>query len=452
MMEAIAPQNKIITHENVNSNFNRGVISNQELSDVCVDFKVSNVCFEAGSFNDTSWTAGGDRVQFSRCIFHNCTFVGDWSHIDFYNCQLDDLTFKHGNYTHLRIIDGEMTIFTTDNIFANNFSFIRTGVKKFLMPSPTVFASKASQFVALSMHDCRMRMVIQSTSFDKSTFMSCTFTGYFKASKLLNTNMKKNKCTQLLLHDNTIANCDITGCNFDKSDWRKTTISHSNFMSTTFKTSDMNSTTMNYCQFINCPFFCSTFEKSTLCSIHLTDCDLSHVNMTRGSFRDITLESVIEYDCNWKESSLTNISRSVNSSLSGRLFFNDKKSAKRQHIQFKLTLYTTNSEIAPICFQTDKPLAINTHNYLPYISFKIPPEYEHDIDFIHVKCSDMSLWTRLFTYSIAPLYPENYVSYIQLGRKIFYFREDPDIRTGTCGFKSNKKLKKTTKMIRTYSA
>ena len=458
MMEPIAPQGNTLIHSKASSSFNTGVISDQELNDVIVDFQVTNVIFEKGTFNSTAWTGGGERVQFSNCKFHHCSFTGNWSHIEFNNCCLDDVTLKRGTYTHFRVRDGEMTIFTTENISANYFLFVRVGVKKFLLPSQTVFASKGSQFKSCIMDQCRVRLLVHSSSFDQSHFISCVFGGYMDASKLLNATWKRNTATRFQLLNSVVANCDLQRCDFDHSNWQKTVVSHSDILSCTFRTANLSAVTMNYCQFTHCKFGLSTFEKSTLQSIRLTDCDLSRVNLTRGTLRDITLDSVVESNCDWKESSLTNIIRTTNSSLSGYLYFNDlDKTGSLGALQFKLLLYkSTESDSDPICLQTERPITNSKRQ--PFFSFKIPAEYEFEIEFIHVQCSSLSLWTRLFPFSVAPVSVETYVSYIQLGRKIFYFREEPFARTGTTGFLCNSKTvsqlrrSSTVTLARTYSA
>jgi uncharacterized protein YjbI with pentapeptide repeats len=441
---------EVITRSDANTAFNRGVISNQQCNSVIIDFKVCNVIFQQGSFTDTTWSVGGDRVQFSNCIFHNCTFIGDWSYIDFYNCQIDDVTLKHGKYVHIRIVDGETTLFTTHNVIANYLTLTRVGLKKFLMPSQTIFASNATKFNVLNIKGCKIKLMVQSSTFENCTVEHNTFVGYLKSSKILNTLLKKNNMTKCNLQCIILANCDVSLCCFEKSCWPNSIISHTVFLSSNFKCSQLKNSSITFSQFINCPFIFAECEKSKWSTIRITDCDFSNVNLTRGNFRDIHLESVNEFNCDWKESSITNISRSTNSCIIGRIFLNildntTKSNYKNERILFKLILYTKDHESEPILLQTQQPLVINTKNIPPYIQFKIPINYEFDIEFIDVKCTSVSFgWNTFFAYSQAPIQPEIYISYIQLGRKIFYFKEEPYKRTETYGFMCSKNTHKIT--------
>jgi len=427
--------------------FNRGIIPDQQLAEVDVDTSLNNIIFKNGHFADVNFMAGGENVQFENCIFHNCTFFGKWQNLCILDSNLDDISFKHVTINNLRILAGEATLITFQNAFLEHVKFDLVGDKKFLLPSQTILAIYASKIETIDIHNTQAKLLIQSTSFLDLLISDCGLSGSLQHCTLKNVEFKKVTTNKISFQHNQMSNVKVTGCVFNNANFSKTKFAHGDFVCSQFNRAAFVNVSFTHSDFVACKLVNADLTTSSLYYVRLTDCDMSAAVIVYATLENVVMESVILTRVNWAETKMTNIAKNANSKLTGRLFFGQKKSKNETAVKFLLRFFFKNGKSSKMI--TKKGHLTNEESL--YVSFKIPLDFESELVFVHVAVERLGLWNRIFPYSTEPLTADDFVDYMQIGRRMFYYRDEYFENTGLCGFSQTKNTSLATARKRTYS-
>ena len=446
MMAAAAPPAETASKTNVFSaaKLNRSIIQDQHLSDTSIIDPLQNIIFKNGCFNDVCFKTGGQNIQFQECSLKNCQFFGEWSFLCFIDSTLDDVNFKYVDISHLRILSGHTSIVTFQNAKLEHVKLDSIGLKNKLA-TQCVLAVYASKLETVELHNSNIQLLVQSTALVDASIMDTQLTGALQHCSLKNTTFKHISAKKLKVTHNTFCNVCFTSCVFPQGIFSKSKFTHCDVACSKFNNASFVACVFNHCDFVASCFKNADFTTATLYYARLTDCDFQAATLVFGDWKNVILESVSLDRVNWAETKLVNISRNANSKLLGRLFFGKKHPEK---VKFTLRLFFKGGKSARM--RTPQLLTNDTNDL--FLKIKIPADYEAEVDFVHIAVERLGLWNRLFEpYSAQPLTADVFFDYLQIGRKILYYRPEPFQKTGLYGFSCIKNTSLASARKRTYS-
>lgn len=343
----------------------KGHIRNETIENVPLETELTNFVFTGCTFKDMSFVKPCKHVDFKQCTFINVTFHNVYNvvlkeckctnitfqrrsavkQITFQQCQMKQSDFSHVVFHRLICMD----------TLAKNVCFDYATLQDTLFKNSKWSSCSFLSTLTRDMHT--QHTLFQACHMNNGTWSRCLF--------------EHSKWFKSQFHSNTLAGNDVQQCNFqdcvlEKNNWTNNVIIQTTFLQCSFDKHIQYRMKWANCVWRKCRMPYSSIRQSLF-----TCCRFMNVWCENSTLAENIFESVMEIKVSWKNTTFTNVKKTLLKTLVGRCMFKNKEASYEveciPYADHKLIPLKENCMV-----RSDKP------------TFFMKQNIARQVDFIHV--------------------------------------------------------------------